>query len=229
MWVVKAQVDARSRLRVWLALLGMPVVLGAAFLPFGAYLAISRGLRGEELARALEPIAVLPASIGFGSAFLLTRWLARRDSLPLADLGWRRPSLADVAVGLGAGVALWALNAWVLYPLVQASQPGFDPTLAPVSLPAAAVTMVVAATAEDTLYRGYAFTVLKDRHGLLPSVLVTTVLYALLTPARGLALVLWAAYFGAVLCGLRWWRKGLWPVVLAHCVVALGPKVLAGW
>lgn len=151
--------------RVWLALFGMPFVLALAFLPVGAYFAGARGLRAEELAKAIEPVAVFPASVGFGACFFLTRWLARKDGLSLAELGWTRPKLLDVGVGLGAAVVLGALNAWVLYPWVQAGQPSFDPTLATVSTPAAVVMLLVAATAEDTLYRGYAFKVLADRHG----------------------------------------------------------------
>lgn len=56
---------------------------------------------------------------------------------------------------------------------------------------------------------------------------MTSTFYALVTPARGLPLVLWAAYFGVVLCVLRAWRKNLWPVTITHCAVALGPKLLA--
>ena len=215
--------------RVWLALLGTPVVLACAFLPLGAYLAGARGLRGDELSKAIEPLAVFPASVGFAAAFLLTRALAKRDGLALETLGWGRPTPVDVVIGVGAGGLLAAVNAWLLYPLVQVSQPSFDPTLATMSLPAVAVTMVIAAVAEDTLYRGYALVVLKDRHGAVVAIAVTTTFYALLTPAQGVPLVLWAGYFGIVLTGLRLWRKSLWPVTLTHCVVALSPKLLAQW
>lgn len=216
-----------ARARVWLALLAMPLLLGLAFAPFAAWLMQTRGLEGQALAEAMQPIAVFPATLGFGAAFLLTRALAKKDGLSLGTLGWARPSLADVAIGVGAAAVLGALNAWVLYPLVQAAQPSFDPTLPKVSLGAAAVTLLVAAVAEDTLYRGYALSVLRERHGAVAAVAVTSIFYALVTPAQGLALVLWAYYFGVVLCGLRLWRKNLWPVTIAHGLVALGPKLFA--
>ena len=216
-----------SRARVWVALLATPMLLACAFLPVAGYLVTARGLSGEALAKAIEPLAVFPASIGFAASFLLTRWLARKDGLTLSVLGWGRPTLADAAVGVTAATVLGLLNAVWLYPLVQRSQPNFDPTLPSVSLPAAIVTLVVAAVAEDTLYRGYALEVLSQRHGKVVSLLVTSTFYALVTPARGLPLVLWAGYFGIVLGVLRFWRKSLWPVTLVHCVVALGPKVAA--
>lgn len=215
--------------RVWLALLGSPVVLACAFLPLAAYLSAARGLRGDELAKAIEPLAVFPASVGFTAAFLLTRLLAKSDGLALKTLGWSRPTPVDVVIGLCTGGLLAAVNTWLLYPLVQASQPSFDPTLAAVSLPAVLLTMVIAAVAEDTLYRGYALVVLKDRHGAVVAIAVTTTFYALLTPAQGLPLVLWAGSFGVVLTGLRLWRRNLWPVTLTHCIVALSPKLLAQW
>lgn len=216
-----------ARARVWLALFATPVLLGLAFAPFAAWLMRSRGLEGEALAEALQPIAVFPATLGFGAVLVLTRALAKRDGLSLGALGWARPSLADVAIGFGAAAVLGALNAWVFYPLVQAAQPSFDPALPKVSLGAAALTLLVAAVGEDTLYRGYALHVLEQRHGALVGVGVTSVFYALVTPAQGLALVLWAGYFGVVLCGLRLWRKNLWPVTIAHALVALGPKLMA--
>jgi len=130
-------------------------------------------------------------------------------------------------VGLGAAAVLWAVNSWVLYPLLQAAQPSFDPTLAKVSLPGAVVMFAIAVAAEETLYRGYAFTALQARHGTLVAMGVSTAAYALLTPGPELPLKLWALYFGAVLCALRWWRDNLWPVAIAHAWVSLGPKLLA--
>ena len=83
----------------------------------------------------------------------------------------------------------------------------------------------VAVVAEDTLYRGYAFVALRARHGPVLAVVVTSVFYALLAPGPDLALKAWALLFGLLLAGLRLWRGNLWPVVLAHAVVSLAPKV----
>lgn len=114
-----------QRWRVWLALLAVPVILAGVFAPFAIYFALARGLRGQDIAKAIEPISFLPVSIGFAASLLLTQRLAKSDGLTLRDLGWARPAPADVAAGLGAGAILWALNARLLYPLVQRAQPAF--------------------------------------------------------------------------------------------------------
>lgn len=212
---------------MWLALLVLPVALAGAFSPFIGYLAFADGLRGDALVTALEAVAPIPATAAFAIGFWVIRSLARKDGLALAALGWIRPSAADLGIGLTAALGLSVLNARVLYPLVEAAQPSFDPTLAAVSLPVGVVMLSVAAVAEDTLYRGYALRVLRERHGTIVAVLVTTLAYALLAPGSELPLKLWAAYFGAVLCLLRLWRRNLWPVVITHVLVALSPKLLA--
>lgn len=217
---------AAPRHRVWVALLASPFVLGLCFAPAAVFLTVSRGLEGEALAAAMAPIAVFPATVGFSAIVLLTRWLARRDGLSLEALGWRRPGRADVAVALLAVVALVPPNTRWLFPLVQRLQPGFDPTAAAVSLPALVVTLVVASVAEDTLYRGYALEVLRRRHGAAIAVAITSVLYALITPAQGLPLVLWAATFGAVLAALKLWRGNLWVVSFVHVAAGLTPRLV---
>lgn len=215
--------------RVWIALAALPLLLGVTFAPVIAYLASTRGLSGDALAKAMEPLAPLPGAIGFAAALSLTRWLAKKDGLSLADVGWGRPSAVDVGVGVSLAGVLSAANAYVFYPLIQTSRPTFDPTLPNVSLPAAMALMTVAVVAEDTLYRGYAWTVLQRRHGTLFAVGVTSLFYAAVAPGAGLPLMLWALCFGVVLCGIRLWRKRLWPVVIVHWLVALGPKLVFEW
>ncbi len=212
--------------RAWIALVATPFVLGAAVLPVVAWLAVTRGVRGDALFAAMEPLAAIPVSLGFAMTLLLTRRLARADGLTLADLGWRRPSLADVAVGVLVGVAVWAVNRVALYPMIQALRPGFDPTLGAMRLPAALTMIAIAVAAEDTLYRGFALTVLRRRHGTVLAVLVTSACNALIAPGQGWPLVLWAFLFGVLLCGVRLWRNNLWPVVIVHGLVGLGPRLL---
>lgn len=192
-----------------------------------AYFAGARGLRGEQLAKAIEPVAVFPACLGFGAIFLLTRWLARRDGLSLAALGWTRPALVDCAIGVGAAAVIGALNRLWLYPLVQRWQPTFDPTVPNVPLPAVVATLAVAVVAEDTLYRGYGLELLRGRHGTAVAVLVTSAFYALVAPGGGLPLIVWAFGFGIALGSLRVWRRNLWPVCIAHVLVSVGPRLLA--
>jgi membrane protease YdiL (CAAX protease family) len=205
-----------KRFRVWIALAALPLLLGVVFFTFAAF-----------LGNTLQPLAAVPGSIGFTAGFLLTRHLASKDGLSLGDLGWRRPTGPDLAVGLGAAALFWAINAFALHPLLQSAQPSFDPTLGSLSLPAATGLLLTAVVAEDTLYRGYALHVLKGRHGTVAALAITTACYALLAPGPGFALRLWSIYFGAVLGALRLWRRNLWPVAITHGLVALGPRLLA--
>lgn len=205
--------------RVWAALLGAPVVLALTFLPVVASVAHTRGLDGDGLMRAMEPIGVYPATVGFAFIFLWTRWLAARDGVPL---GWSRPAAVDLAIGLALGATLAFVDAHWLFPAI-----GFDPSLPGVPRLAIAVGLSVAAAAEDSLYRGYALTALRARHGLVLAIAVTSCFYAFIAPVRSVALVVWAVSFGGLLCGLRLWRGNLWPVAITHVFVAAGPALLA--
>jgi membrane protease YdiL (CAAX protease family) len=212
---------------VWLALFGLPLIVAVPFIGFGAYFAGVRGLTGAELDATMQRVAPFPTSIGFAVGFFVIRMLAKKDGLTLADLGWRKPGGLDLAIAFGAAAVLSAVNAFVLYPLLATAQPSFDPKLTILSLPGAALMLLVAIPVEDTLYRGYAFKVLQLRHGAIAATLITTLFYAGFAGAQGLPVVAWAVYFGLVLSGLRLWRKNLWVVAIVHCVVSLGPKVLA--
>jgi membrane protease YdiL (CAAX protease family) len=214
-----------ERYRVWFALVVPPLALAAAFGVAAAVLAVSGA---ADVAASLQRWAFLPASVGFAGAFVVLRSLAASDSLTLAALGWTKPSWDDVVIGTVAGAALYGIDAYVLYPLLARVQPSFDPTLAELGLPAACVMMTLGVAAEETVYRGYALLRLRERYGVATAVAITTVFYVLLTPGSELPLKGFALYLGLVLCGLRLWRKNLWPVAIAHLLVSLGPKLAAG-
>jgi len=46
-------------------------------------------------------------------------------------------------------------------------------------------------------------------------------------PGQGWPLMAWAFYLGVVLCGVRLWRDNLWPVVIIHWIVGVGPKLVS--
>lgn len=223
----------RARWRVWAAIAGAPVVLMFAFLPLVVLLAGVRGLRGDALMRAIEPLAPLPGAVGFVLIFALTAWLSGKDGLALGALGWhpRARSTAqlvvDVAVGMGGAAVVVALNHAVLFPLLRQHDPSFDPSLPAVGLVPAAAMLLVAIAAEETLYRGYGWRVLRERHGAVVALLVTSVAYALLTPGPGVALKVWALGFGVLLAVVRAWRGSLWPGAIVHAAASLAPLIMA--
>lgn len=213
--------------RVIVALVAAPFVLALAFAPAVAWVATREGLEGDALFRAVERIAWLPGLVGFSAIFLLTRALAARDGLSLSALGWRQGGVGGVALGLFVGLVVAVIDDVWLYPLVQRFQPGFDPTASTSSLPLIAALLTVAIVAEDTLYRGYALERLRARFGPAAAVVVTSVCYALMTPGPDVALKVWAVGFGVVLAALRLLSGNLWPVVIAHGIVSLGPALVS--
>jgi membrane protease YdiL (CAAX protease family) len=214
--------------RVWVTLFAAPLVLALAFAPVLVFFATVRDLDADALLRAVEGVAALPASVAFVALLLLTRFQAKRDGRSMATLGWTWPPRAqEIVVGLGAGGLVAMLDALWFYPLVQRFQPGFDPTLAGTPLWAATAMLLLGVAAEETLYRGYALTRLRQRYGAVVAAVVTSVFYVLLTPGPDVALKVWAFFFGLALAALRMWRGTLWSVALAHVVVSLGPKVVA--
>jgi membrane protease YdiL (CAAX protease family) len=212
---------------VWVALLSPPLVLGVCFAPAVLFVsARNPGLSGDALNAAVQAIAPFPATLGFLAVFALTRWLAKGAGLSLSALGWRKPTAVDLAIGAGLALVLAALNTAFVFPLLHQLRPAFDPSLAAVPLPLVLLMLPVAAVAEDTLYRGYGFEVLRARHGVAVAVGATSLTYAVLAPQGGLPLNAWAAAFGLLLAGLKLWRGNLWPVLMVHAAVAVAPKVV---
>lgn len=213
--------------RVWAALVAAPLCLAVAFGSAAGFLVVARGVSADQLPQALPPVAPWAGLVGFAAMFFVTHRLARADGLTLAALGWRRPSGIDLAIGVAVAALVAVADASVFYPLVQRAQPSFDPQQAAIPLPALALMLGAGVIAEDTLYRGYAFEVLRARRGLPFTVVVTSLAYALLAPGPEWPLKLWAFGFGVVLVTLRAWRGSLWPVVIVHATAALVARVWA--
>lgn len=212
--------------RVWIALVSPPFILAAFFAPVIVYLSKAKALEGDALMRAVEPLAPIPVSIAFVLILILTLRLARRDGCTWAQIGWVRPQLRDVLVGVAAGVALVVVNHFAILPLLVSVRPGFDPTISALGFAAAGVTLTISVIGEDTLYRGYALHVLSTRYGRVWAVLITSLFYCILAPGQGWPLNLYALYLGVALCLVRFWTGSLVAVVVAHLLVGLGPKVI---
>ena len=192
---------------VWGALILVPFILGICFFPLVAYLSHFRGLEGDGLLDALEPLAAYPATAGF------------------RVVGWSKPEPVDLLIGLVGGLLLWALNSSLVYPALMELRPDFDPTLSVVPFGSLFIMLGVAVVAEDTLYRGYALVTLEKKHGTAGAICATSFFYALVAPGEGWPLMAWAFGFGALLCLVRLWRGNLWPVVMIHRFVAMGTRL----
>jgi membrane protease YdiL (CAAX protease family) len=218
---------APRRWIVWAALLAPPFVLAATFLPVVAYYAGARGLHDDALLRAIERVALVPAALAFVVVFLLARAAARGAGWSLADVGWRRPRARELVVGVAVAIAAVLVDGLWARPWLRAVQPSFDPTLPGVPLAAVVVALGTGIVAEETLYRGVAWRVLRERHGAAVAVGATTLAYVLLAPGFAAPLKIWTLGFGLLLAAVRAGSDGLWPVVVVHAAVSFAPKVHA--
>jgi membrane protease YdiL (CAAX protease family) len=204
-----------------------PLLLAACVAPLAAFVASTKSLEGDDLMRAIEPMTPVPIAIGFALMFLLTARLARGDGLDLAAIGWKRPSPKDLLIG-GAATPIVVLTATLLaYPAIQRVRPMFDPAVPQIAFAPAALMLIAAVVAEDTLYRGYALRQLSSRIGRPGAVVLTSVAYALLAPGQGWPLVLFAFILGIGLCAIRLATVSIVPVMFVHAATALAPKVEA--
>lgn len=97
---------------------------------------------------------------------------------------------------------------------------------------AAILVSVIAPIAEEFLFRGYIFTALRGRLGVLRAAAVTGVLFGLIhvDPNRPASFLLPLAVFGFLLCLIYWRTGSLYPCIALHSInnaIAFG--VTEGW
>lgn len=201
-----------------------PFILALAAAPVIAY--VHSTTAPEEFATAVTAIAPVPVAIAMIGVLLMSLGLARRDDLSPPDIGWHRLSAEDLAIGVVVGAAVTFGNLLAVFPRFEIVAPEFDPALLGVPLPLALVTFTIAVVAEDTLYRGYALRQLRRRYNTVAAIVITSAFYAMLTPPFHWQVTAWAFALGTVFCAVRFWRDSLWPVVIAHWIVVLGPRFL---
>jgi uncharacterized protein len=140
---------------------------------------------------------------------------------PLASIGFVRPGLADIGLGiLAAIVAVVGIGVifTVVLPLLHLSitQNLKSVFLAPFWFRVLTVTR--AAFVEETAFRGYGFERITTLTGSKAIAVIAT--FALFTLAHysggGLAQVLIAAWGGLILTALYLWRRNLWTNILCH-------------
>lgn len=152
-------------------------------------------------------------------------WLIKKHRTSLKDLGIQRfPSWLDMLLAPAGAVAYIILTtiistlAAMLLTFVDYSQvqeTGFsnlatqsEYTLAFLSL------VIVAPIAEELLFRGYLFGKLRKHAPLWASILITSLLFAVVHFQWNVSIDVFA--LSIILCLLRVWSGSLWPSVLLH-------------
>jgi membrane protease YdiL (CAAX protease family) len=167
--------------------------------------------------------------------FMLLWGILRRAGWRLSDIGWRVSGgwsglLLQVSVGSAAGVVLYFLDRFTTGPLSERICNALHWTYAgiPHAQPkpslALFVGVIVASTlfaglVEESVYRGYAITVLRQKLRPASAVMVTSLFFGALHLGFFGAQGMVANFFdGLLLAGLYLWRKSLLPPVLAHAI-----------
>lgn len=206
--------QARSENRV-LIIIGLLIALGLPFARLSAWTKAHSGLGplwGTEV---------------FWVAFFLfiLLYVVAVERRPLSSIGFRRPKLWELAVGVAAPLAIIVGGA-----IISTVEAHFHLAVKPqiAALYAAPIGFRVfvaarAAVVEETAFRGYGFERLTELTG--SKWLAAVVTFALFSAAHysggGLALLLVAAWGGFVLTALYLWRRNIWVTIVTHWLTDL--------
>lgn len=213
----------RSHLSAWanvtLALAGpaLVAVLGAQFEPSPVTLA----------AHATGLVAIVLITLGvyawatFGEGYTLRR-------MGFGQCSWATPLLA-IALTAFFVLVFGPIAYWVL---ARSGSQGFGPRIEAVSqlpTPYLVLTIVIVASAEELLYRGYAIARLSDLAGsCLSASVVSVVAFGLAhVPMWGWAPAATTIVSGGIVTVVYLWRQDILALILAHIATDLYGIVLA--
>jgi membrane protease YdiL (CAAX protease family) len=206
-----AAMPARSRWRIWLGLL---LALGIVSLPFSLWIdefANVRHLIANETIWWVYIVGMLVYVVG----------VERRS---LSSIGFRRPGVRDIAIGIGTGIAILAALAFVYYlifPLLHWDLSQGMNQLAATPFWWRLISTVRAAVSEEVLFRGYAMERLHELTGSRKIAAGVSCAIFMLdhVPTWGWEHLAIAGIGGISLTLLYLWRRNLWVNILAHFIV----------
>lgn len=220
--------DARQLLKalgltVWVVLAFFIAALLAAIIKLALeYVGLGFNLLGNSTAVAIESglVYLLAALVGLGVPYALHRSKTDRQLLGLERL----PQWSDIGLGLVAWVPYFLL-AWLGLALAAALWPGFN--LAETQeigfktftnqagmLVAFFTLVVVAPVAEEILLRGYLYGKLRRYIGLIGSILLTSLCFAVLHGQLNVGIDVFM--LSVVLCLLRETTGSIWAGIILH-------------
>jgi membrane protease YdiL (CAAX protease family) len=166
--------------------------------------------------------------------FLVLWFILRRGGWRWGDIGWRfgnwRQVALDVLVGVAGGALFYWLDEAAIGPAVEKicgalhwTYPGLarvHPQPSPMLFAAMIVTSTLfAGTVEESIYRGYAITALRQRLGTAVAALVTSAFFGVLHLGFFGAIGMVANFFdGLLLASLFLSRRRVLPAAIAHAV-----------
>ena len=200
-----------SRWPIWFGLL---LALGLVSLPFSLWI--------DEFANVRHLVANEAIWWLYVTGMLV--YVLRVERRPLSSIGFRRLGARDIAIGIGAGIAILAALACVYYlifPLLHWDLSQGMNRLAATPLWWRLISTVRAAVSEELLVRGYAMERLRELSGSRG--IAAGVSCAVFTldhvPTWGWQHLAIAGIGGIALTVLYLWRRNLWVNILAHFIV----------
>ena len=203
--------NSRSTLKT---LCGLVLTLGVGSLPFPVW---DNELKDVPHMLGNEAIywTLVAATLGY---------VAFVEKRPLASIGWRRPKIRDLLIGLAFAITTIAGLAAVyllVLPLLHVDQtPAFD-TLTAAPAWWLAISVLRAGVSEEVLFRGYPIERLEEWTGnRVVAALLPLALFALAHVGPwGWAHIIVAGFGGAMFTWLYVWRRNLWVNIIAHVLV----------
>ena len=208
--------------RIIQILIGLTLTLVVASLPFPVWddeFADTAHLVGNELIYWVLVAATL--------AYVL-----KVERLPLATIGFRRPTWVDLAIGFVFAVATMgglAALYFVVFPALGISEDQQIDKLMSAPKWWLAISVLRAGVSEEVLFRGYPIERLRELSGsrIIAAILPLIPFTLAHVGPWGWSHVVVAAFGGAMLTILYLWRRNLWASIFAHCLID-GVAVLAG-
>ena len=202
---------ARKKL---LALIGVLFALGFPAIPISRFFdefANTRTLIGYEL-------------IWWAAVVALLAWVRFAGREPLSSIGFRRPGMKNIALGVATGIVSLAGLATILYVIFPALHINETQSIDQVmSMPLwwRWIIVIRAAVGEEVLFRGYAIERLQRLTGSarLAGIISCVIFTILHVGYWGWGHILIAGFAGALLTILYIWRRNLWANILAHFIV----------
>jgi membrane protease YdiL (CAAX protease family) len=178
----------------------------------------SQMIRQETGTETMPVIAVLmPAIIQLGLVFLII-WAAKSAGNSLSDIGFKTYSWwIDCLIGVGLLAFLVFTVPWLdrfLVDILHLTEIGMSKvTFSPVWV----LSGVIIGIAEELIFRGYGYTILRKyvKHWWI-SLLVVSLMFGLEHCYKGSAGVAQAFVIALIANGVFIWRKSLIPVAIAH-------------
>lgn len=208
---------ATTLLGLTLALVGLPVI------------AIVSGLFGAKAPFAAHMLSVIAiAGVTTAICVMVTQW----ERQPLSSIGLKLPTLPALLIGIAIAAAfIFAIGPLLMKVPSWLDLPGFEEGIldaARFPLWYLVITILVVASAEEVLYRGYAIEHLNAITGnLWPAIAISVAMFGLAhVPMWGWGPSLTTVISGAIFAVLYVWLRDLTPLIVAHILIDLAGLAL---